>query len=174
MILNINLTNSILLCLSAGNHGFFLYLQEICDQVVQVPEDALDELPEIAQPNGSDDHTDNAHHVHIHVYSLWFWWKEVLLITLSSALLMNLMIWPRFFTPKNPPTPLPVSQEVVVLENHYGRHVSNSSNELSSRFENDFEPLRCLGKGGFGVVFEARNNIDDRHYAVKRITLPKQ
>ncbi|XP_026332066.1 eukaryotic translation initiation factor 2-alpha kinase-like [Hyposmocoma kahamanoa] len=158
-----------------GNHGFFLYLHETCDQAVQVSEDALDEIPEIAQPNSSGDHSDGAHHVHIHVYSLWFWWKEVLLITISSALLMNLMIWPRFFAPKvSSSSPLPMKQEVVVLENHYGRHMSNSSNDLSSRFENDFEPLRCLGKGGFGVVFEARNNIDDRHYAVKRITLPKQ
>ena len=33
--------------------------------------------------------------------------------------------------------------------------------------------MRCLGKGGFGVVFEAKNKIDDIHYAVKRIQLPK-
>lgn len=159
----------------AGNHGFFLYLQETCDQTVQVNKDALDAIPDIARPNDNGDYSDNTHHVHIHVYSLWFWWKEVLLITLSSALLMNLMIWPRFFAPKiRSSTPLPVNQEVVVLENHYGRNISNSSNESSSRFDSDFEPLRCLGKGGFGVVFEAKNNIDDRHYAVKRITLPKQ
>jgi serine/threonine protein kinase len=31
---------------------------------------------------------------------------------------------------------------------------------------------QCLGRGGFGVVFESKNKIDDIHYAVKRITLP--
>lgn len=29
-----------------------------------------------------------------------------------------------------------------------------------------------LGKGGFGIVFEARNKVDECCYAIKRITLP--
>ncbi|XP_046971883.1 eukaryotic translation initiation factor 2-alpha kinase-like isoform X1 [Vanessa cardui] len=155
------------------NHGFFLYLQETCDQAVQVTEDSI-EGPEIVLPNNSDDQP-NHHHVHVHVYSLWFWWKEVLLIAISSALLMNLMIWPRFFAPKlRPPTPLPMNQEYIVVERHYERPPSNNNTEYSGRYENDFTPLQCLGKGGFGVVFEARNNIDHCSYAVKRITLPKR
>ena len=32
--------------------------------------------------------------------------------------------------------------------------------------------MQCLGRGGFGVVFETRNLLDDCHYAVKRIQLP--
>lgn len=83
---------------SAGNHGFFLYLQETCDQAVQVSEEALDGPEALPSPGQSG--TEEHHHVHVHVYSLWFWWKEVLLIAISSALLMNLMIWPRFFAPK--------------------------------------------------------------------------
>lgn len=43
-----------------------------------------------------------------------------------------------------------------------------------SRYLDDFEPIHCLGKGGFGVVFQARNKIDDCHYAIKRITLPNR
>lgn len=42
------------------------------------------------------------------------------------------------------------------------------------RFATDFDCLHCLGKGGFGIVFEAVNKVDDQHYAVKRITLPKK
>lgn len=49
---------------------------------------------------------------------------------------------------------------------------SRSSESFESRFLTDFIPVHCLGKGGFGVVFEARNKIDDCHYAVKRIPLP--
>lgn len=46
--------------------------------------------------------------------------------------------------------------------------------EFKSRYLQDFEPIHCLGKGGFGIVFEARNKIDDCHYAIKRIPLPSQ
>ena len=41
-----------------------------------------------------------------------------------------------------------------------------------SRFLEDFEPVRLLGRGSFGRVFESRKRIDQKHYAVKRIKLP--
>lgn len=40
------------------------------------------------------------------------------------------------------------------------------------RYKTDFEQLQVLGKGGFGIVFEARNKVDECCYAIKRITLP--
>ncbi|XP_057369389.1 eukaryotic translation initiation factor 2-alpha kinase 3-like [Daphnia carinata] len=43
---------------------------------------------------------------------------------------------------------------------------------FTSRFLEDFKPLRLLGKGAFGLVFEARKRIDQKDYAVKRIKLP--
>nr|CAD7588233.1 unnamed protein product [Timema genevievae] len=46
--------------------------------------------------------------------------------------------------------------------------------EFISRYLTDFDPVRCLGKGGFGIVFEAKNKIDDWHYAIKRIALPNR
>lgn len=51
---------------------------------------------------------------------------------------------------------------------------SNNVDNFSSRFLNDFDLVRCLGKGGFGVVFEVRNKLDDCHYAIKRIVLPNK
>lgn len=33
-------------------------------------------------------------------------------------------------------------------------------NDFVSRFLTDYEPQRCLGFGGFGVVFESKNKID--------------
>lgn len=156
-----------------GNHGFFLYLEEKCDQAIQVTEEDIDK-PDILPPNQSEDDNHQLH-MHVHVYSLWYWWKEVVLIAVSSALLMNLMIWPRFFAPRfRPPTPLPINQDVIVVERHYERPPSHTMLDYSGRYENDFEPLRCLGRGGFGVVFEAKNKIDHRSYAVKRITLPRR
>lgn len=54
--------------------------------------------------------------------------------------------------------------------------VSESSDitPFHSRFANDFETVSCLGKGGFGIVFEVRRNLDECCYAIKRITLPKE
>lgn len=41
----------------------------------------------------------------------------------------------------------------------------------TSRFSKEFEQSDVLGKGGFGEVFSARNLLDGRMYAVKRIGL---
>ncbi|XP_048453334.1 eukaryotic translation initiation factor 2-alpha kinase 3 isoform X2 [Rhincodon typus] len=43
-----------------------------------------------------------------------------------------------------------------------------------SRCLTDFELVQCLGRGGFGVVFEAKNKVDDCNYAIKRIRLPNR
>ncbi|KPP71197.1 eukaryotic translation initiation factor 2-alpha kinase 3-like [Scleropages formosus] len=55
-------------------------------------------------------------------------------------------------------------KEVTVMD---GRNT-----EYVSRYLTDFHPVQCLGRGGFGVVFEARNKVDDCNYAIKRIRLP--
>uniref|UniRef100_UPI0002080BD3 Eukaryotic translation initiation factor 2-alpha kinase 3 n=1 Tax=Mus musculus TaxID=10090 RepID=UPI0002080BD3 len=44
----------------------------------------------------------------------------------------------------------------------------------ASRYLTDFEPIQCMGRGGFGVVFEAKNKVDDCNYAIKRIRLPNR
>lgn len=46
------------------------------------------------------------------------------------------------------------------------------TSEYISRYSSDFDSIRRLGRGGFGIVFEAKNKIDDCNYAVKRICLP--
>ena len=45
---------------------------------------------------------------------------------------------------------------------------------FQSRYLTDYEPVDCLGRGGYGVVFEAKNKIDDCNYAIKRIALPNR
>ena len=40
-----------------------------------------------------------------------------------------------------------------------------------SRYEREFETIRLLGSGNYGVVYEARNRLDGRRYAVKKILL---
>ncbi|KAJ2755946.1 hypothetical protein GGI19_001240 [Coemansia pectinata] len=59
---------------------------------------------------------------------------------------------------------------------------SNTSNTFDtmimdmqrSRYHDDFIQLRTLGRGGFGRVFEARNKLDGRRYAVKQIKVKGQ
>lgn len=41
----------------------------------------------------------------------------------------------------------------------------------NSRYQNEFEELGFIAKGGFGVVFRARNKLDGCEYAVKKIVL---
>lgn len=78
------------------------------------------------------------------------------------------------------PVPVPFGRECVegvdYSKSHSSRsasdsNVSDASNYLS-RFASDFDVVQILGKGGFGVVFAAKNKIDDCHYAIKRIVLP--
>ena len=41
----------------------------------------------------------------------------------------------------------------------------------SSRYKEEFEEIELLGEGGFGCVFEVRNKLDGRRYAIKKIKL---
>ncbi|KAJ3055078.1 hypothetical protein HK097_011568 [Rhizophlyctis rosea] len=58
------------------------------------------------------------------------------------------------------PTPLNSSVETSVFDG-----------QTLSRYKIDFEELEFLGKGGFGEVVKARNRIDGRFYAIKKIKL---
>ncbi|CAM8889811.1 unnamed protein product [Rhodiola kirilowii] len=40
-----------------------------------------------------------------------------------------------------------------------------------SRYEQDFEHIKKLGKGGFGRVFKARHQLDNKPYAVKMVKI---
>lgn len=122
----------------------------------------------------------------VNVVSLWYWWKEIVVISLTTALVVNVMLSQR----------KSIEPEVVVVERHVEIKVPATpdseksiaaildkrkhfemigENEIpfKSRFQSDFDMLRCLGKGGFGVVFEVKNKLDDCNYAIKRILLPE-
>lgn len=120
------------------------------------------------------------------IVSLWFWWKEIMVISLTTALILNVVLSRR----------IPTSREVVIVERHVEiqvpmpaapiddvdaiwtrRSLSESQQSDSapyvSRYKEDFDMVQCLGKGGFGVVFESKNKLDDCKYAIKRILLPR-
>lgn len=66
------------------------------------------------------------------------------------------------------------SSHTINARRSLSESTSHSGEHFQSRFLSDFDLERCLGKGGFGVVFEAKNKLDDCKYAVKRITLPNK
>lgn len=43
--------------------------------------------------------------------------------------------------------------------------------KIPSRYETEFEELGCIGKGGYGVVYRARNLLDGQDYAIKKVKL---
>ncbi|KAJ8281468.1 hypothetical protein GJAV_G00068040 [Gymnothorax javanicus] len=110
------------------------------------------------------------------------WWKEIL-GTIVFCIATTTYIVRKFFHPpgqhvrqrKESETQCQTDskpesgdpKEVVVMETQRG-------GEYVSRYLTDFEPVQCLGRGGFGVVFEARNKVDDCNYAIKRIRLPNR
>ncbi|XP_067615937.1 eukaryotic translation initiation factor 2-alpha kinase isoform X2 [Eurosta solidaginis] len=134
------------------------------------------------------------------VLSLWFWWKEVVVIALTTAVLVNIFLGQRqrqkvLVIERHVPVPTAyeaTEQSTVALlgpatvalnANENGcvsanrslsESTSCSGDHFNSRFLSDFDLVRCLGCGGFGVVFEAKNKLDDCKYAVKRITLPNK
>ncbi|CAL1530217.1 unnamed protein product [Lymnaea stagnalis] len=115
--------------------------------------------------------------------SIWYHWKEVTIISIVVSFLVH------FVLIRLNKTDLALMDSAISegSQNSGGNvnpmvssessptltvQVSNPG-EYISRFASDFECLHCLGKGGFGVVFEAVNKVDAQHYAVKRTMLPR-
>uniref|UniRef100_A0A3Q1FRH6 Eukaryotic translation initiation factor 2-alpha kinase 3 n=1 Tax=Acanthochromis polyacanthus TaxID=80966 RepID=A0A3Q1FRH6_9TELE len=113
------------------------------------------------------------------------WWKEIL-GTIVFCIAATTYIVRKFFHPPAPVAYVRQRKEsetqcqtdskfdLEVVESKEPVAMETRSNEYVSRYLTDFEPVQCLGRGGFGVVFEARNKVDDCNYAIKRIRLPNR
>ena len=137
------------------------------------------------------------------VVSLWHWWKEVLILSIFIAVIINIVIaytkrhikdcispcvsrevsregvTKRSSSDSGVPNTLsPSSLTLISCEGNTTRNASPLSlshlDSFPSRFLLEFDEIRCLGKGGFGVVFQARRKFDERSYAIKRIRLPSK
>ena len=138
--------------------------------------------------------------------SLWYWWKEVVFISMCTAFFMNILItrplveylnesikrkWDnirnrgrdvqngvayiRVEVPVPKPSETPTPGTASSSEGYKMAFPINAGGDpgaFVSRFTTDYEPVSCLGAGGFGVVFESKNKLDDVNYAVKRVRLP--
>lgn len=126
--------------------------------------------------------------VKIIIISIWFWWKEILVISATTAFILNVML--RFksekevvvFVERKVEVPVPIAVEateeefapLIAIRNSARSLSESNSDNFVSRFQEDFELVQRLGKGGFGVVFEVKNKLDDCKYAIKRVVLPNK
>ncbi|XP_048249248.1 eukaryotic translation initiation factor 2-alpha kinase 3-like [Haliotis rufescens] len=125
-------------------------------------------------PNGS--RRDGAGNVMGMNLPLWTWWKEMVAITLMTVVVHLLL---SRYTHRDQPdnTSRQVSTDSTSSKGSETSQIlpePQKQAEYSSRFSQDFDCLHCLGKGGFGIVFEAKNKVDDCKYAVKRICIPNR
>ncbi|TNN39634.1 Eukaryotic translation initiation factor 2-alpha kinase 3 [Liparis tanakae] len=113
------------------------------------------------------------------------WWKEIL-GTIVFCIAATTYIVRKFFHPPAPVAYIRQRKEsetqcqtdckfdLELVESKEPVAMETRSSDYVSRYLTDFEPVQCLGRGGFGVVFEARNKVDDCDYAIKRIRLPNR
>ncbi|CAN9502617.1 unnamed protein product [Ophioblennius macclurei] len=113
------------------------------------------------------------------------WWKEIL-GTIVFCIAATTYVVRKFFHPSAPAAYVRQRKESETqcqTDSKFDLEVEESqeppageirSTDYVSRYLTDFEPVQCLGRGGFGVVFEARNKVDDCNYAIKRIRLPNR
>ncbi|XP_044303243.1 eukaryotic translation initiation factor 2-alpha kinase 3 isoform X1 [Varanus komodoensis] len=113
---------------------------------------------------------------------LLHWWKEIV-STILFCIVTTTYIVRRLFHPNARSRQRKESETQCQTDSKYepvaGQIKDSSSGDLKnsgyvSRYLTDFEPIQCLGRGGFGVVFEAKNKVDDCNYAIKRIRLPNR
>ncbi|XP_060103856.1 eukaryotic translation initiation factor 2-alpha kinase 3 [Heteronotia binoei] len=113
---------------------------------------------------------------------LLHWWKEIV-STIILCIVATTFIVYRLFHPHVHNRQRKESETQCQTDSKYetvpGQTKNNNWSDFKnsgyvSRYLTDFEPIQCLGCGGFGVVFEARNKVDDCNYAIKRIRLPNR
>ncbi|XP_037071129.1 eukaryotic translation initiation factor 2-alpha kinase 3-like [Pollicipes pollicipes] len=171
--------------------GYYLYSSDCL-----LEPDSHGPFPNPQLPPGDEDRLVDDGVVYVLMTSLSYWWPQILLLSASIAVLLNLLVTEhyrlyyqarayhavrtilRLRTPRYVvrEVPVPVREEVI-REVEVVREVMRDPPPAEqppprSRFLEDFEPVQCLGRGGFGVVFEAKNRLDGHNYAVKRIRLP--
>ncbi|CAH1153719.1 unnamed protein product [Phaedon cochleariae] len=107
------------------------------------------------------------------IYILFWWWREVALMLITVIIFR--VLFQVYHQQRHKREIILIEKAVEAARQFTERRISEKEGEMFvSRYTNDFDTLRCLGKGGFGVVFEVKQKIDECYYAIKRITLPNE
>ncbi|GAB1865561.1 Nuclear pore complex protein Nup155 [Camponotus japonicus] len=162
--------------------GFFLYSEQTIDNEIDNKKCNIEN--NMTKNNNINETTDDKEYiiqedaetpVQIIIVSLWYWWKEVLIISITTAILLNFvhhLLSPTTREARDAILPPLIVERHIETKTNSANDSSENANNFKSRYLTDFEPVDCLGKGGYGIVFEAKNKIDDCNYAIKRIALP--
>lgn len=174
------LANSVLYASEYVNgNGFYFYTQDDWNKSAKAICDSEDHSIEATEEDIS--------YLKI-ALNIMYKWKEAFILICTS------MVFVLFFLNKGPSekeyvvvekhveVPVPFAREAFEgvdyskSQNSSGSNGSGYNTEVpyQSRFVGDYDVLQVLGKGGFGVVFAAKNKVDDCHYAIKRIILPNR
>lgn len=179
----------------ADGKGFYFFTERDYNHSMQCKKTRSTNI----NPEDFDNVTFQNHGVLAKTTTLWDYWKEIAVIALTTAFVINVMLNNRRSRD---------NQEVVYVAVPFGkeaieydeeeqqkkdevemlckeaqekvRSASESHNvaagddhqNYNSRFLTDFDLVQCLGRGGFGVVFKVKNKLDEVEYAIKRIVLP--
>lgn len=57
------------------------------------------------------------------------------------------------------------------IERNIEKSLEKGLNNSKSRYQIDFEEIASIGKGSFGEVIKAKNRLDGRYYAIKKIKI---
>lgn len=98
------------------------------------------------------------------------YWRELILMVVTLCICLFLFS----LQMKNDKEVIIIEKPIELQPVTIQQRISEREGEFSSRYVNEYDTLRCLGKGGFGVVFEVKHKFDECSYAIKRITLPKK
>lgn len=180
----------------ADGKGFYFFTEHDFNHTMQCGKKTRSTNP--INPEDYDNITFQHHGIIAKTSSLWDYWKEISVIALTTAFVINVMLNNRRTRVNKEVVFVPVSyatdamefeeeerqkrveEEMLRKEVQEKVRSASESNNLDdsypyvSRFLADFDLVQCLGKGGFGVVFEVKNKLDDCNYAVKRILLPSK
>ena len=62
-------------------------------------------------------------------------------------------------------------EKAEISEKTKEKSTENKQIDKKSRYQMDFEEIASIGKGSFGEVIKARNKLDGRYYAIKKIKI---
>ncbi|CAF0736643.1 unnamed protein product, partial [Didymodactylos carnosus] len=178
---------------SCDNAGYFTLLQKDSEQ--KPPTNVLSFLFH----NGRDDDDDyqNDRHKWTKTISISTAVIAVIIIILTFVVRDRHSIWNKYFrrSPSTNTATEDQTSETIVNHSTENNQVTSTillqttsppsnmaatseenqdKDTFRSRYSLEFEHVRFLGKGGFGIVFEAINKLDERKVAIKRVALKKE
>ncbi|CAF2692597.1 unnamed protein product [Rotaria sp. Silwood2] len=108
--------------------------------------------------------------VDINSNSTWILWINILTISsVCFCALIIILIW--YCKQKH----IDIQHQKLIISKNNDITFEHQLSEptFQSRYILEYEHVRVLGRGGFGIVFEAINKLDERRVAIKRVPLKK-